>query len=104
MMKMKKCPLCDGKTLFKKVPFYTIDGLYLGDFDADLCVDCHEVFFTEESSKRITESAIKHHVWRRDIETLEEGGNTKESISTDYISCYYEPTLKRYPTLSSVVG
>ena len=104
-MKMKKCPLCGGKTLFEKVPFHTIDGFYLGDFDADLCIDCHEVFFTEISSKRITEKAIKHHIWgrNRNIETLEDGSNTKESISIDYIRCYYEPPLTPHSLLAVTI-
>lgn len=53
-----KCPVCEGKVERKEVP-YSIGGVNLGTFDADVCASCGEVFFTEASSDTIDAKAKK---------------------------------------------
>jgi len=46
----------------KKTP-YSIEGVSLGDYDADVCTSCNEVFFTEASSDAIDLKAKDAGLW-----------------------------------------
>lgn len=58
------CPICNGKTQSKKVP-YTHNGVEFGAYDADVCTHCDEVFFTEKSSDAIDKRAKALGLWGR---------------------------------------
>lgn len=49
---MNKCPLCNGNLVKKKVP-YVVYGIKLGDFPADVCSNCKEEWFDEETARKI---------------------------------------------------
>ena len=50
-----KCPICEeGRLNTKKVP-YSVYGVELGIFQAQVCNACGEQWFDEETSKRIQE-------------------------------------------------
>jgi len=51
-----ECPMCGGKMKRGKVPYFH-NRKKLGDFEADECTKCKEVFFTEEASDQIDELA-----------------------------------------------
>lgn len=57
-----KCPICSGKIERKKMP-YSIGSISLGNFDADVCTRCGEVFFTEEASDAIDAKAKSLGLW-----------------------------------------
>lgn len=60
---MVKCYMCNkGNLVNKKVP-YELYGQKLGDFEAEVCTECREVFFSEETSKKITALAKKEGLW-----------------------------------------
>ncbi len=56
-----KCPVCDESMERKRVP-YSIGGVKLGVFEADVC-SCGEVFFTEKSSDAIDRKAKEKGLW-----------------------------------------
>lgn len=57
-----QCPLCNKK--MKKVKEeYFFGDTSLGRFDAEKCLKCEEVFFTEEASDKIDEKAQTLGLW-----------------------------------------
>lgn len=53
---MEKCYICEqGKLQLKKVP-YLVYGEQVGIFEAEVCTECGEVFFDEETSRKITQA------------------------------------------------
>lgn len=57
-----KCPICEGEMEREKAP-YAVGGVELGTFEADVCLTCGEVFFTEEASDAIDRTAKERGVW-----------------------------------------
>ncbi len=57
-----ECPVCEGKIRRKKV-LYSIGEVSLGNFDADVCASCGEVFFTEAASDAIDAKAKELGLW-----------------------------------------
>ncbi len=57
-----KCPLCEAELERKKLTYEYAD-VDLGKFDADVCKECGERFFTEEASKEIDKKAKELGVW-----------------------------------------
>lgn len=55
-MNRTKCDECGGKLVLKKVP-YELYGVNLGDFPAEVCQNCGEIVFTEETSRGMTAKA-----------------------------------------------
>lgn len=54
---MMKCYMCEKGELKKvKLP-YRLYGEYLGDFEAEKCTKCGEIFYSEETSRRMTQAA-----------------------------------------------
>lgn len=50
------CPICKKKMkVVKEAYFYA--GRKFGEFEAEKCIGCNEVFFTEESSDKIDKKA-----------------------------------------------
>lgn len=48
-----KCPVCEkGKMVKKKVPYF-VYGIEIGKFQADVCTECGEQWFSEETAKKI---------------------------------------------------
>jgi len=56
------CPVCNGKMKKGKVE-YAYYGISLGKFDAETCMKCGEVFFTEEASDKIDQLAKEKGLW-----------------------------------------
>jgi YgiT-type zinc finger domain-containing protein len=52
MKKRIRCEECGGKTIHKKVDF-SMYGISLGKFPAEVCTKCGEEVFTEEVSDQI---------------------------------------------------
>jgi hypothetical protein len=63
-----KCSECGGKVIKKKVDF-SMYGVSLGKFDAEVCSKCGEELFDEETSKKIDESAKKKGLWGLEAQT-----------------------------------
>lgn len=56
------CPVCDSK-LIKGAEPYFFNGINLGKFDAEKCIKCNEVFFTEKASDEIDKKAKELGLW-----------------------------------------
>lgn len=61
-----KCPICDGRMERMKVE-YEYHGIRIGEFDADVCADCGEAFFTEEASDDIDRIAKEKGLWGMEV-------------------------------------
>ena len=61
-LKEANCPACNGGLVRRKVPYW-FGNASLGEFEADVCSKCGEVFYTEEASDRIDRMAKKAGVW-----------------------------------------
>lgn len=61
-MEKEGCPICGGKLIRKKNPYW-FGNKELGEFEADVCMECKEAFYTEEASKQIDEKAKKVGIW-----------------------------------------
>jgi hypothetical protein len=60
---MEKCYLCEkGSLAKKKVPYEVLDEK-VGMFDAEVCNSCDEIFFDEETSKKITAATKAKGLW-----------------------------------------
>ncbi len=57
-----KCPVC-GKKMKKVMEPYVYGEAKLGEFEAEKCAGCNEVFFTEGASDKIDEKAKKLGLW-----------------------------------------
>jgi len=66
---MTKCYTCEKGELKKTKEPYKLYGEYLGDFEAEKCSKCGEVFYTEESSRRMTQAAKDKGLWGLNAET-----------------------------------
>lgn len=60
---MKSCYLCETRELHKKKVSYELDGVHVGYFEAEVCSACHETFFDEATSRKITEQTKKKGLW-----------------------------------------
>ena len=60
---METCYACEkGNLKHKKVP-YKLYGEIIGYFNAEVCGSCDEVFFDEETSKKITAATKTKGLW-----------------------------------------
>lgn len=57
-----ECPVCEGKLRRVKREFIYSD-IVLGEFEAEACDRCGEVFFTEASSDEIDRLAKERGIW-----------------------------------------
>ncbi|MBI3051022.1 hypothetical protein HYY74_01040 [Candidatus Woesearchaeota archaeon] len=60
---MTKCYICGKWELKAIVKPYVLYGESLGDFEAEQCSKCGEVFYNEEASRKMTDSAKKKGLW-----------------------------------------
>ena len=58
----KICEECGGKIVHKKMD-YSLYGISLGKFPAEVCNKCGEVCFEEEVSRKMTAIAKKKGIW-----------------------------------------
>ncbi len=56
------CPVCEGR-LRRSRREYAYNDISLGEFEADVCQRCGEVFFTEAASDEIDRLARERGVW-----------------------------------------
>lgn len=66
---MKKCYICEKGELIKKRIDYELYGVSLGKFEAEVCTECNETFFNEETSKRMTKIAKEKGLWGLYVKT-----------------------------------
>ena len=59
----EKCYMCEEGYLTKKKVDYKLYGVDIGNFNAEVCSKCGEVFFDEDTSKKMTEIAKKRGLW-----------------------------------------
>ena len=59
----EKCYICENGSLTKKKVDYMLYGVNMGKFSAEVCNKCGEVFFDENTSKKMTEIAKKKGLW-----------------------------------------
>ena len=57
-----ECPNCNGKLKRGKYP-YSYSNVELGEFEADKCQKCGEIYFTEKASDEIDQKAKEKGVW-----------------------------------------
>lgn len=50
---MKTCPICEKGKLIKKVVPYSVYGIEIGRFPAEICTECKEEWFDEKTAKKI---------------------------------------------------
>ena len=55
--------MCEKGNLKKKKVDYSLYGISLGKFNAEVCDKCGEVFFDEETSKKMTQLAKEKGLW-----------------------------------------
>ncbi|MDP3766333.1 MAG: YgiT-type zinc finger protein [Nanoarchaeota archaeon] len=59
----EKCYICESGNLTKKKVDYKLYGVNIGKFYAEVCDKCGEIFFDENTSKKMTEIAKKKGLW-----------------------------------------
>ncbi|MBN1386032.1 AbrB/MazE/SpoVT family DNA-binding domain-containing protein [Candidatus Woesearchaeota archaeon] len=57
------CPICRKGKLTKGKSKEYLYGVYLGEYDAQICTVCHEIFLNEESVKKIEKKAKEKGIW-----------------------------------------
>ena len=61
-MSIENCIECGGKIILDRVP-YDYKGLRLGWYEAEVCKDCGETYFSEQSMKLIEKRAKVLGIW-----------------------------------------
>ncbi len=67
-MKRTKCEECGGKIIHKKVNF-SMYGVSLGKFPAEVCTSCKEEVFTEDTSDKIERITKKKGLYALEAKT-----------------------------------
>ncbi|MBI3032270.1 YgiT-type zinc finger protein [Candidatus Woesearchaeota archaeon] len=71
-----KCWECDNKMVEKQVD-YILYGVAIGTFPALVCDHCNETYFSEETSRKITEITKQKGLWGLQARTkVGQAGNT----------------------------
>ncbi|MBI2667239.1 hypothetical protein HYX17_00540 [Candidatus Woesearchaeota archaeon] len=65
----EKCYICEKGNLKKERIEYNLYGISLGKFDALKCPKCSEIFFDEETSKKMTDIAKQKGLWGLEAKT-----------------------------------
>ena len=63
-----KCDECGGKIIKKKIE-YSLFGVSLGKFPAEVCEKCGEICFDENASRKMTEIAKEKGLWNLETKT-----------------------------------
>lgn len=66
---MATCYICGKGTLKKTKLPYRLYGQDLGDFEAEKCSKCGEIFYSEETSRKMTEVAKQKGLWGLNAES-----------------------------------
>jgi len=66
---MTKCYLCGKGTLKRQKTDFSLYGMSLGRFDAEVCSACSEKFFDAKASEQIDKAAKQKGVWGLEAET-----------------------------------
>ena len=99
---MTKCYMCETVELKKvKVP-YNLYGEYLGDFEAETCCKCGEVFYSEETSRKMTQVAREKGLWGLNAESrIGQSGTTLDirlpKRLIEFMNIRRGGTVKMYP-------
>lgn len=64
-----KCYICEKGTLRKVKQPYRLYDEYLGDFEAEKCSACGEIFYSEGTSRKMTEAAKAKGLWGLNAES-----------------------------------
>ena len=64
-----KCYMCGKGELVKKKVDVKPYGISIGRFDAEVCNECNETFFSEQTSDRIDEVAKNKGLWGLEART-----------------------------------
>lgn len=59
----EKCYICEKGNLSKKKMGYKLYGVSLGEFEAEVCDSCGEIFYSEEESRKMTAAAKAKGLW-----------------------------------------
>jgi hypothetical protein len=62
-MNMKRCYLYNKGTLAKEKVPHTLFGEFIGNFPAEVCNACGEIFFDEKTPTRITAATKAKGLW-----------------------------------------
>ncbi len=60
---MTKCYVCEKGILKKKKLPYVSHGVFLGEYMAEACSKCGEIFYDEKEFDKMTKEAKKKGVW-----------------------------------------
>ena len=90
-----KCDLCKGRIETKLIPYHYKNKTYLGDFEADVCLGCNKVFFTERGFEKIKIQAKLLKLWGSNQPGSEEMKHT--SIVDSATAIITNQTLFRNP-------
>ena len=99
---MTKCYICEkGKLKKAKIP-YKLYGVSLGDFEAEQCTKCREVFYNEKISGKMTEAAKKKGLWGLNAESkIGQSGTTLDirvpKKIIDFMNLKKGEPIKIYP-------
>ena len=58
-----KCYICEKDSLKKKKAPYSLFGVKIGDFNAEVCNKCKEAFFDEKTSEKISGIVKEKGLW-----------------------------------------
>ena len=64
-----KCYLCNKINLTKKKVARTLYGGVIGNFNAEVCTKCNEVFYDEKTSREITKKTQEMGLWGLESKT-----------------------------------
>jgi hypothetical protein len=67
-MQEEKCWECGGRIVKRKKDF-SLYGINIGEFDAEVCKKCGEVVFSEEASDQIDKAAKEAGLWGLEAKT-----------------------------------
>ena len=102
MQMPEKCYMCEKGNLENKKVEYKLYGVSLGKFKAKVCDKCGEVFFDENTSKRMTAIAKERGLWGLQTKTkIGQAGTTLDirlpKKIIEFLSLEKEKEVEIYP-------
>lgn len=74
---MTKCYMCEKGILRVREVLYSLYGEPIGKFKADVCEQCGETFFDEETSQKISSATKAKGLWGMEAKTkIGQAGST----------------------------
>jgi len=61
-----ECPECGGKVITEIVPYFYRNRVFLGEFEAEVCIKCGARYFKETSFVEIEKRAKVLRIWGRE--------------------------------------